>query len=217
MAANLNIELGTNLLLDLTYKRGEERRVAKNIHATFIGLERPTHVAVRLTIDPLEKYHYFFSNMGDVVVKYILKGNAYAFTGHLLGKTDKPVPILYISYPDVVEVVSLRGVPRAPCFPPARVKSQGGGYRGQLFDVNLSGCRVDLLESYSSAVGHLAKGSDVELTFQLPGVADTFSAEGTIKWSRQMGDAWSVGISFTSMAEETQNRITTFMKAVERG
>lgn len=217
MNRRLEIELGAALLLDFTYKRGEEVRVAKNVHASFVGVEHGEYLAVRLTVDPIEKYHYFFANLASIVVKYILKGTAYAFEVRLISKTDKPMPILFLSYPDQVETKSLRRDQRARCNPLAKISVKGGEYRGQIYDINPVGCRFDLLDSYSEQLRHLAKDERVGFSFTLPGIAETSEAEAVIKWSRPIGDAWSVGLVFTALEDDGQARIEAFMESVKRG
>lgn len=216
MSTRLDIELGASLLLDLTYKRGDEVRTAKNVHAAFVGVEHGQYIAVRLTADPIEKYHYFFSNLGDIIVKYILKGKAYAFTTRLISKTEKPMAILFLTYPEAVETMSLRKEERARCHPVALVEAKGKEYRGQLYDISQTGCRVDLLEGYSEHTHHLAKDEKVRFSFYLPGIAECTETESIIKWSRPISDNWCVGLRFTALGAEELARIDGFLKSVRR-
>lgn len=217
MSTRLDIELGASLLLDLTYKRGEEVRVVKNVAAAFIGVEHGEYLAVKLTNDPIEKFHYIFSNMGDLVVKYILKGKAYAFSSRLISKTDKPVPLLFLSYPEAVETKALRKETRSRCLPFAQIEAGGKKYRGQIYDINITGMRVDLLGHYEESIGMLKKKANASVEFQLPGFSGQRKADGVIVWSRTMGSHWSVGVSFDSLEADVRMRIEGFLNTVAKG
>ncbi len=210
----LGFEIGASLLIDLNYRVKGELRSVKNIPANFVGIEFGNYISVKLSKDRIEKFHYVFQALDSVVVKYILKGRAYAFTTEIIGQTEKPAPIIFLAYPENFESHSLRKEERVRSNPPAILKVAGLVVRGQVMDISLVGCRVDLLDEVENAQDVLQKGVKLDLSFSLPGFAEEVVTKAKIQWSRPIEPDWCLGLVYDEIKSEMKNRINTFIDAV---
>lgn len=207
MAERISLEVGSILLLDLIYRRGNEVRIAKNVVSRFVGCDHGQYVT--LSIDEPEKYHYFFSNLDGLVAKYIRDGKAFAFRAELLRRTDAPAPLFFISYPEDVESFNLRKEVRARCNPTASVVTQEKTLQGLLVDISQSGCRIDLLSPTTRE--EVLKLVDIELCFHLPGIEAALSVDAGIRWVRMIEERVCFGASFLGMSESSHSNITKFL------
>lgn len=210
----LKIEVGASLMMEFHYTAKGEKRALQNITAHFAGLEHGKYILVRLS-ENIEKYHYVFNSLEFVLVKYILKGTAYVFQTELLDKTNTPVPLIYLAYPENFDSQSLRKTERVKLNPVAKLDTGRKTARGQVIDISPLGARVDLVEKVPNPGAVFPKDLELELSFSLPGLSEPISTKARVMWSRTIESDWCVGLMFIDLPPEAKTGIQRFITSVK--
>lgn len=152
-------EVGTRAMV-------EPAGVGESFTSEFLGWERGRFVMLRLPtkLAATENLH----PDKPVVVKYLhAGGKVCAFRSTVLALAHSPFRILFLRYPEGVEVVSLRKEDRVDCHAPVVLHAESDRWSGVMVNLSTAGCRIVL---NLSAGGHLPKTDGiVRLDFRLLG------------------------------------------------
>jgi|GEM_PF-3097023 len=117
-----------------------------------------------------------FPGIGRLTYKRLLKkkltvycyhsGSIYSFESEIVGRTNKPVSTLILSYPAEVTRRGLRATPRTNCCLPASITVDQEVFRGLLVDISARGCRF-VHQSDDGPRPEMDVPKDVEVSFLL--------------------------------------------------
>jgi len=83
-----------------------------------------------------------FTKIGTAVkVIHLFEGSIYGFAATIIGHSDSPARLLFISYPEQIEQVELREHARLSAQIPATLSSSAENHTGIVWDLSLGGCR----------------------------------------------------------------------------
>jgi c-di-GMP-binding flagellar brake protein YcgR len=161
-----------------------------------------------------------------VTVRYISGGDALAFQSDLLGVTDEPVRLLFITYPALIARHALRGSKRMACYLPADLaaeKPKESGivedcvFNGIIADISSTGCSFDMIrESPDQALPDLKVNDRAILHLQMPGMEDRIQFTGDVKRIQRDAKRIGMGIEFCDIHEDAKKRLLSYIAALEK-
>ncbi|HYA42245.1 MAG TPA: flagellar brake protein [Syntrophobacteraceae bacterium] len=199
----LNIGIGTRLQLQIG-QEGQKYKIGGILTGMapdeFLMISIPAYPGIlnRLTAGTL------------IVGRYVYAGNVYGFNSTILNFIQKPVLLVFLTYPATVEKVNLRQSQRVECRFPAKVWKGNGVLRAVIVDISLGGCRV-CIDSGESGFSSFNVGQTVELSFHLAGIQEEQVTEGSVKNLRMDGQYCEMGVGFDPNNEGVLNNVKLYL------
>jgi CheY-like chemotaxis protein len=174
-------------------------------HGQYILIQCPGMAA----IEPI----LFTGNVVHVV--YIYLGNLYSFKSYILNSISVPSKLIFLSYPESVEVYRLRRNRRANCFLNASIRSADGEieYTGVVLDISLGGCRFVTIPN--AGISRLIQVQDeIKITLEVTGSIDPLLLSGELRSITQDSRRISMGIMFVELGNTARKTIDHYIKTV---
>lgn len=198
----LNISLGTQMQVQLGGMDGPFK-------SNLVGMVREKFVMVELPMITgiLNKLR----DGNRATVRYLYSGSVYGFYSTVLAYITKPIPLLFLSYPKIVEILDLRKFKRVDCMFPAVAKIQDQEHKGFIMDISTGGCKLFLDISGNIQIPHMEVGESIHLSFQLIGSSEPQTAIGKVRTTSRDSAKVTVGIQFDAMESEMVKSIETLI------
>lgn len=184
--------------------------VGEKFATEFLGWERGRYVMLKLPSKFLNVENLHLDKV--VVVKYLHSGGRIcAFRSTVLALIHAPVRILFLRYPETLEVVSLRKEDRVDCFVPVVLSADGDSWEGALVNLSPGGGKL-VLDARES--GRLPRtGGLLALSFRLlgKGVEECQVSGRAIKAAVEGGRVVLV-LVFEGVSSGTQEQIARYVE-----
>jgi c-di-GMP-binding flagellar brake protein YcgR len=156
---------------------------------------------------------------GDKVsVIYLCSGTVYGFHTTLLYSIQKPSPLIFLSWPELIESKDIREFQRVEAYLPATASIHGIECKGIISDISVGGCRFTATTSLSKTEGdaiQIQVGEPILLIFELPGVSELKQLAGeTRNVAQDSSGTTTWGVQFAETNAEMLNEVVSYMKAV---
>ncbi len=207
VGAHMGLGIGTQLHIKC-------EGVAIAIKAFLAGMEPDEYLIIKVPeqIDMIKDKLY---KGKDYLIKYIYRGVICSFKSKLIDQICKPVDLLFLEYPKIVEHNYIRSQKRARCFIPAKINYKSIVSLGTMLDVNPRGCGCLLHGVKSDVITSANTNDSVSLLCQFPGIGSEIEISGTIKNIRIAIEGTIIGIEFDEKVPEgTQNIIINYILSV---
>jgi hypothetical protein len=203
-SSRICLDIGTKL-------RVEIQGVHMTLESNLVGMEEGQYLIIR-TPSPLSaiKNKLFIGN--DMIVKYLYKGSVFAFQTRLMEILTKPVKLLFLEYPKLVESHEIRAHKRINCFIPSNVNFGKEEKQAVIGDISNGGgsCIFKIIKN--EKVPSIRLNSHISLTCQFPGMEDPVLLHGEIKNIKKNLEEVKIGFVFTERnVEETKNIISQYV------
>jgi hypothetical protein len=186
----------------------------ESFKATLVGMDRGQYL---ICGDPKVPGIWTALNAKDqTVVRYLYRGTVYGFKCTLLGAVEKPAKLLLLSYPENIEMVSLRQHQRVQCLIPGRLELGSTTYHGMVLDLSVSGCRFAFTTTTEDDLSMVKPGEDVYLSLHLPGLSIEKPLAITVKNVRKHADKVSVGGEFKGLDDDAVQALQTYIETAEK-
>jgi hypothetical protein len=202
----LRFEFGTTLQLEL-------EGVAGRTPALLLGRSGDEFLIVQLGSDTGAVINRLFKG-STLVGRYVHDGTVYGFQSRSLGNIASPSRLLFIAFPVIVAVQSLRSTERFPCILPATVTLGADEMAALLMDISGGGC----LFRYRPETGEDSEepsppdvNAEVVVQLRLPGQADAIELPGSVRASRVEDGKVTVGVQFGEPEEDAVALIDEFI------
>lgn len=202
---HLNVEPGSQLLIEI---KGKEER----IKSILVGMEANEYLVIRIPEFALVKSKLIEGNY--VVVRYVCLGCVHGFRARIMGYTLLPVPVVFLSYPQVVETINLRKKMRVACYIPAIAVIGQHELKGVITDISSAGCRFKFRVAADDAAANLQSGAAMVLSFPLLGNEGVHSCQGEIRNVQRMNEKISTGIKFDNIHPEIVEKIEDYVRTM---
>ena len=173
-----------------------------------------------IIITPPSPYHQVQHKLFDgaeLVVRYFYQGTIYAFQTKLFAQTDKPVRLLFIYYPKLIQKSELRSEKRSCCYIPAVIEVGEKENNGIIVDIAKSGCHCLIRAKNNKRMIPFKIDDTVKLTCKFPGVKVPLEIIGVVKNLRNSKYEINVGLQFhENTAEVTQKIIGWYLSTIEK-
>jgi c-di-GMP-binding flagellar brake protein YcgR len=203
----LGIEPGVLLQLQLEGVRGSYK-------STLVGMERGLYLISRIPQMPGLKAK--LGKEDQVIVRYLYEGTAYGFRSMLLGVTNEPFRLAFLSYPENIEVVNLRTQERVSCFFPAVLSLNESSWEGVILDVSPGGCNFVFDPTGDKDTTGFNIGDVVLLSTQITGSSGPMTLRGTIRNIRQRETEITLGTQFHEVEPLAIDAITRYADSVRK-
>ncbi len=121
----------------------EPAGVGEHFTSEFLGWERGRYIMLKLPPKLAASENLYLEK--PVVVKYLHSGGrVYAFRSTILALAHVPFRILFLRYPEGLEVMSLRKQDRVDCFVPVILAAENETWEGAMLNLSASGGRIVL-------------------------------------------------------------------------
>ena len=200
LGMRLNIELGTELMLDVHGMEGKMK-------SRLIGHEPSEFLIVRTPIGYVGVRRNLFEG-NKVTVRYIHHGNVYGFESFILTLVNKPKSLLFLDYPTKVAQVSLRKNERYDCYIPCVANFDNKEEKATIMDLSLTGCRC-LLPNISHRSKRKPPEIDKEimLRFESPAHGESIEIKAHVMNVTDYHSAARVGMVFDNRTDANHDGI----------
>lgn len=207
--AALGITLGTMMLI-------EPQGLGDRFKTEFLGMARGQYIIARLPRIPGVNEHLYIEKR--VTVRYVFQGHVYGFESEVLWTQAAPFRLLFLRYPQTVEILNLRKCQRVDCYLPVKigVGEEGGQYseyEGMILNLSCGGCQV-VADSPGQALPPLVVDSSVSLEFRMVGTDKATRVVGRAKNINVNKNRMYLGVMFDTVADDVRDGIENYVSSV---
>jgi len=200
----ISLDIGTKLKIEI-------QGVLMSLESMMVGMEEGHYIIIK-TPGPLSiiKNKLFVGN--EMIVKYLYKGSVYAFQTKLLEIYSKPVNLLFLEYPKLVESHEIRAHKRIKCFIPANVTFGKEDRQAVIKDISNGGgsCIIKIIKN--EKIPSIRLDSSIFLSCQFPGVEEDVSLSGLIKNIKKSLSEIKIGFVFNkNTIDEAKDVISQYI------
>ncbi len=208
--AALNVTLGTLMLI-------EPQGMGDRFKTEFVGLGKGQFIMVRLPRITGVNEHLYVEK--KVTVRYVLQGNVYGFESEVLWTQVTPFRLLFLRYPDTIEILNLRKCQRVDCYLPVKIgvgepdSGQYSEYEGMMLNLSCGGCQV-VADANEQDLPPLQVDSDVTLEFHMMGATKVTRIVGRTKNLNVTRNRMYLGVMFDTIPDEVRLGIENYVNSV---
>lgn len=152
---------------------------------------------------------------GQVVVKYVSKGNVYGFRSNTLNAITTPSSLLFIAYPDVIEKITLRETSRMECNIDGVLESIDDKHDCIVVNVSESGCRISARAGTRDPLTQTKVGETMAISMTL-GNFGTIKTPVAIRNTEIEKGIITMGAMFLDIQQEEVAIIRQYLDKLER-
>jgi c-di-GMP-binding flagellar brake protein YcgR len=105
----------------------------------FLGVDKKKYIIVRLPEGDTEnKFH----KDQQVTLRYINDSLVCGFNTTISGIIAAPYPLIFLDYPECIEILNMRNDDRVTCFIPAKIHWETKDIVGKIIDLSKGGCKI---------------------------------------------------------------------------
>jgi c-di-GMP-binding flagellar brake protein YcgR len=197
----LNMELGSQLLIQV-------EGIEKSFKSNLVGLMPREFLIVAM---PMPNKISGLQQGSRVFVNYLSLGHAYEFGSSVSGIISKPFPLIFLSYPEIVQKLDLRKNSRVNCYIPAIANLKKTELKGIISDISRTGCRFIIKVPPILQLQQILVVDEIKISFPLPEMNDVYEFAGNVRNTTQDrgGIAW--GIEFEKLDTEVSIKIDDYI------
>ncbi len=147
----------------------------------------------------------------SLVVRYISRGNVYAFKSSVINTIHRPELLLAIYYPSQVEIVELRNDRRIRCFLPTQLIFDGEVLEGSLVDISRSGGQFHITPFHRVRWLLDQMEQSLEVAIKLPGVSGSCNIIGNMRNVHAAEGGIEIGLHFERMDHQNLKKLICFL------
>lgn len=204
---------GSALVLSLgTVVVVEPAGMGQRFKTEFIGMERDRYLILRIPRIPGVTDHLFPEKA--VTVRFVHEGHVFGFGSEVLWLMNAPFRLLFLRYPEEVEVLNLRGCQRVDCFLPSALKIGEDWLQGVIVNVSCGGCQAVVEERRSKPLPQLGVDDGIMLEFRIPGSEQNLLIGGQAKNINQSERRLYLGIKYDILPDYTLDLLQRYVDSV---
>ncbi len=205
-SVDFNLVPGTAVLVEL-------KGLGGRFKTSFVGLVPNKSFITRMPM-ALEVREHIYPDK-NVMVRFLSEGVIYSFRAFIDGSIMRPVPLLFITSPEKLEVVNLRKSHRVDCFLPVTVHLEELQYEGMITNISTSGCQMSFAKEDAKLVDLVKEGSKFQSEFFFFDKNETLRVESRVK-SIKMGEIPSLGVEFVSLQDELKQNLEHYVETIRQ-
>ncbi|MFT5701767.1 MAG: CheY-like chemotaxis protein [Desulforhopalus sp.] len=189
--------------------------LGKELESSLVGMVKDNSIILE---NPLPKNDLQQQINGErVMVKYVHKGRMWMFKSQLLHVTEKPAPLLFLDYPEIIHYHELRKVKRSSIFIPSTFHLQGEKeLYGVLIDMSLTGSLCQIKHKNQQEVPAIDIDSTVVLRCLLPGLTEEQLLYGKVKNMKIEHGETRIGIEFYGLQPQLTDTIGKYLYSLDK-
>lgn len=204
---------GSALVLSLgTVVVVEPAGMGQRFKTEFVGMERDRYLILRIPRIPGVTDHLFPEKA--VTVRFVHEGHIFGFGSEVLWLMNAPFRLLFLRYPEEVEVLNLRGCQRVDCFLPSAIKIGEDWLQGVIVNISCGGCQAVVEERRSKPLPQLGVDDGLMLEFRLPGAEQNLLIGGQAKNINQSERRLYLGVKYDVLPDYTLDLLQRYVDSV---
>lgn len=204
---------GSALVLSLgTVVVVEPAGMGQRFKTEFVGMERDRYLILRIPRIPGVTEHLFPEKA--VTVRFVHEGHIFGFGSEVLWLMNAPFRLLFLRYPEEVEVLNLRGCQRVDCFLPSAIKIGEDWLQGVIVNISCGGCQAVVEERRSKPLPQLGVDDGLMLEFRLPGSEQNLLVGGQAKNINMSERRLYLGVKYDVLPDYTLDLLQRYVDSV---
>lgn len=204
--AALSLPLGTVVVV-------EPAGLGQRFKTEFLGMERGRYLILRIPRIPGVTEHLYPEKA--VTLRFVSEGHIFGFSSEVVWVMNAPFKLLFLRYPDEVEILNLRGCQRVDCFLPTALKFREDWLQGVILNISCGGCQAVVEERVGQPLPQVGVDDEVMLEFRLAGSDQNIMVGGLTKSVNLSEHRLFLGLKFDSdMPAYTSGLIERYVDSV---
>lgn len=188
---NLGLEQGESVNIELFTTQ-------ERLWGEVVGFKSGVFLSVWLPALREREYQRILGDDPDVTVRAKCKGCFICgFRSTVTRVMKYPYPILYLSYPESFEKVSLRKSERVECFQPVRIFFRGKELQGVFKDISKGGGRISFTLPDGNIFFNMGKDLTADFSFKMNGDGPEIGGAGIVRNVVSGSTNVSIGFKFS--------------------
>lgn len=204
--AALSLPLGTVVMV-------EPAGLGQRFKTEFVGMERGRYLILRIPRIPGVTEHLYQDKA--LTLRFVNEGHIFGFSSEVVWVMNAPFRLLFLRYPDEVEILNLRGCQRVDCFLPTAIKFGESWVQGVILNISCGGCQAVVEERVGQPLPAAALDEALMLEFRLVGSEQSLMVGGLTKSVNLSEHRLFLGVKFDEdMPEYTSGLIGRYVDSV---
>jgi len=207
---DININIGTPMQLAF-------ESVRFRLKSEFIGMIANSLLIVRMPPSKsLPNASKIYTQGTNSIIRFVHQGIAYGFFTKIVRALYSPAKLLFLDYPENIEVYQLRNHERVLCLLPVTIKlSPDNTIAGHVTDISKQGCQFSVEnKNVDNSQVLPSKDDSIFILLQLPGFENTISIECCVQNINSTQDLVKVGLKFIALTDDARDRLYDFLESV---
>jgi len=185
------------------------------LQSSIVGLENDKYLIIKAP-EPFSRVEHKLFKGNDLIVRYVSDGTVYAFQTKVLETIVKPLPLLFIEYPRIIQHYDLRLQKRLNCHIPARIILGDQENVGCILDLAITGCRCLIQATKNSGLLPCDLDNRLALKCIIPGCKEVITLTGNIKNLKRTRKEIDLGINFgPNLTSENRKVLAWFLSTID--
>jgi len=208
--------LGNRIAVDIgTPVRVELEGIEIPVQSSIVGLEANKYIIIK-TPEPLNRIEHKLFKGAGLLIRYIANGTVFAFQSTVIETITKPLSLLFVEYPRIIQRHDLREQQRMSCHIPMRINSDTEENIGCILDIAVSGCRCLLKAAKNPSLLTCTIDSTLSIRCIIPGTKEMITLRGKVKNLKRTRKEIDLGIVFDlNMPSESKKMINWFLSTID--
>ncbi len=202
----INAELGCEIFLQV---QGFKKRLSSYL----VGIIPGSNLIIKTP--PLADVQDVLTDGSSVVLRYVHLGQVYGFRSTILRSIIQPSRVTFLSYPDNIEKINLRKIPRVSCYIPATVEYQEITVKGVVMNISRGGVKFTTRELEDLETKQIPAEDQIKISFPILGIEGVKEFQGKVRNKSYDNTEISLGIEFLNIGEDILNLIDEYIKEVK--
>jgi len=203
----ISLEIGIPIQLQL-------EGVSFPLQSILVGMEIESYLILKIPAQFANIKHKLVPGT-DIIVRYIYQGIVFGFQTKLIEVISRPVKLLFLEYPKIIEHHDLRSQKRAHSIFPTVIKIKDKTNNGAIIDISINGCRCHILASQREQLPPAQIDDEIKLLCKFPGIQGDHEVLGIIRNIKKSRKELILGVEFMVLEQEVHNHISRYIYAVE--
>lgn len=205
----LGVVIGTRMLI-------EPAGMGDRFKSEFVGMVRGGFIIVRVPRIPgINEFLYVEKK---ITVRYVHEGNVYGFESEVLWNQTSPFRLLFLRYPETVEILNLRRCQRVDCYLPVKIGmgEEDGQYtelEGMMLNLSCGGCQL-VLDATSGGLPTIAVDTELVVQFRMFGSDKLVRIKGQAKNINVNKQRMYLGLMYSDLSDDVRDGIDNYVNNV---
>jgi len=166
---------------------------------------------------PYNQIRHKLYDGAEMLIRYFYNGTIFAFQTKLFAHVEKPINLLFIEYPKLIQKSELRSEKRATCYVETTFVNGDKENVGAIVDITRTGCQCMIRRKDNKFLIPFKVNDLIMLKAKFPGVKTSMEIHGVVKNMRASNVEASFGLMFhENTTEVTQKIITWYISTIEK-
>ncbi|WP_243544055.1 flagellar brake protein [Pseudodesulfovibrio tunisiensis] len=185
----------------------------QNYRGTIVGNDPYEFAIAKVRIPSKVRKQLSFGSA--VVLRYIHKGTVYGFRTAMLNFITSPTPLLFFSYPDVIEKIDLRQSSRVRCNIDATLHAVDGDVECIVINVSETGCKIATRDDRRGPLRDMEPDSKYIVSMNL-GDMGKLKLPIAVKNIKSRKGILNLGTMFLDSKPEEMDQINRYLEKIQR-